>query len=155
MVDPGDGRATTHRLRRARRQWMYTRTVPRARELRPRHSVQNQWDLLGAIDGWTAEAPIPRGTASDAGRSARRSTHRRPAAAAAPTPADELIVLHAQRQQPVPSWPEPAFAELAAALAAASPARRIASARARRIATAADRIAATAREQLPAQPGRG
>jgi hypothetical protein len=25
---------------------MYTTRVPRTRELRPRHSVQNQWDLL-------------------------------------------------------------------------------------------------------------
>ena len=32
----------------AGRHWMYTRTVPRARELRPRHSVVNQWDLLPA-----------------------------------------------------------------------------------------------------------
>ena len=30
----------------AARAWMYTTRVPRMRELRPRHSVQNQWDLL-------------------------------------------------------------------------------------------------------------
>jgi len=30
----------------AARAWMYTTRVPRTRELRPRHSVQNQWDLL-------------------------------------------------------------------------------------------------------------
>ena len=34
----------------AGRRWMYTHTVPRARELRPRHSVVNQWDLLNAIE---------------------------------------------------------------------------------------------------------
>ena len=28
------------------RQWMYTRVVARPRELRARHSVENQWDLL-------------------------------------------------------------------------------------------------------------
>ena len=44
----------------AGRQWMYTRTVPRARELRPRHSVVNQWDLLSAIDGWDRRAPRTR-----------------------------------------------------------------------------------------------
>ncbi len=31
------------------RGWMYTRRVTRARELRPRHSVENQWDLLAAL----------------------------------------------------------------------------------------------------------
>ncbi len=34
------------------RGWLYTRTIHRPRELRPRHSVENQWDLLEAIDGW-------------------------------------------------------------------------------------------------------
>src|SRR5688572_15689975 len=28
------------------RAWMYTERVPRSRELRPRHSVENQFDLL-------------------------------------------------------------------------------------------------------------
>ena len=43
----------------AGRHWMYTRTVPRARELRPRHSVVNQWDLLNAIEGWQDGDPDP------------------------------------------------------------------------------------------------
>ena len=43
----------------AGRHWMYTRTVPRARELRPRHSVVNQWDLLNAIEGWRGGDPDP------------------------------------------------------------------------------------------------
>ena len=55
------------------RQWMYTRTVPRARELRPRHSVLNQWDLLEGIEGWPAEAADP---ARDARRHAARSRTR-------------------------------------------------------------------------------
>jgi ADP-heptose:LPS heptosyltransferase len=41
------------------RQWLYTRTVGRPRELRPRHSVLNQWDLLGALDGWEDTTPDP------------------------------------------------------------------------------------------------
>src|SRR5881394_4033093 len=32
----------------AGRSWMYTRRVARPRELRPRHSVENQWDLLAS-----------------------------------------------------------------------------------------------------------
>ena len=31
------------------RSWMYTQAVARPRQLRPRHSVENQWDLLAAI----------------------------------------------------------------------------------------------------------
>ena len=33
----------------AGRAWMYTTRVARPRELRPRHSVENQWDLLAAL----------------------------------------------------------------------------------------------------------
>ena len=33
----------------AARSWMYTDRVARPRELRPRHSVQNQWDLLAPL----------------------------------------------------------------------------------------------------------
>ena len=33
----------------AGRGWMYTTRVARPRELRPRHAVQNQWDLLAAL----------------------------------------------------------------------------------------------------------
>ncbi len=43
----------------AGRSWMYTSRVGRARELRPRHSVVNQWDLLHAIDGWSGDGPDP------------------------------------------------------------------------------------------------
>src|SRR5688500_6547042 len=41
------------------RSWMYTRTIARARELRPRHSVANQWDLLSGIEGWVPRPPSP------------------------------------------------------------------------------------------------
>ena len=32
------------------RSWMYTRVVHRPTSYRPRHSVENQWDLLRAVD---------------------------------------------------------------------------------------------------------
>ncbi len=38
------------------RSWMYTECVPRDRRLRPRHSVVNQWDLLGPL-GFDAPDP--------------------------------------------------------------------------------------------------
>src|SRR4051812_29437220 len=33
----------------AGRRWMYTDVIPRPRELRHRHSVENQWDLLAPL----------------------------------------------------------------------------------------------------------
>jgi heptosyltransferase II len=42
------------------RSWMYTKVVHRARELRPRHSVENQWDLLHAVDPSFGEAAPSR-----------------------------------------------------------------------------------------------
>ena len=86
------------------RQWMYTRTVPRARELRPRHSVLNQWDLLAGIEGWPPEEADPARDAvvmpldADA---ARRIDARLRSAGVAP---DHQLVVHSrQRQQPVPT----------------------------------------------------
>ena len=53
------------------RGWMYTIRVPRPRHIRPRHAVQNQWDLLNALG-------IPTPDASRiAGGDGRRSGCRR------------------------------------------------------------------------------
>src|SRR5262249_58666703 len=41
------------------RSWMYTIVVPRPRELRPRHSVENQWDLLPFVSPALARPPEP------------------------------------------------------------------------------------------------
>jgi ADP-heptose:LPS heptosyltransferase len=57
VVHLGITRAAPNRLRGAPRAWMYTTRVPRTRELRPRHSVQNQWDLLEPLG-----IPRPRPT---------------------------------------------------------------------------------------------
>ena len=53
------------------RSWMYTRLIARPRELRPRHSVENQWDLLAALDigppdriEYPVEMPLDDRTAS-------------------------------------------------------------------------------------------
>lgn len=108
------------------RSWMYTRTVPRPRALRPRHSVVNQWDLLDALEGWPPGGPDPardpvdmaRDEAADA-RIARRL------AAAGIAPDHELIVAHVSAGNPFRRWPEPAFSALVTGLASASPLRRI------------------------------
>jgi ADP-heptose:LPS heptosyltransferase len=133
------------------RQWMYTRTIPRARELRPRHSVLNQWDLLAGIEGWPGDAADP---ARDAvampvdPEADRRIVVRLRSAGVAP--GHQLIVLHVSASNPFRRWPEPAFAEVVASLVSQSPGRRIILSSGPSDRLAADRIVAAARALLPA-----
>jgi lipopolysaccharide heptosyltransferase II len=108
------------------RSWIYTRAVGRARELRPRHSVVNQWDLLEAIDGWSGEAPDPRRDAVEmaANPAAERRISERLRAADVGGH-HELILIHVSAGNPFRRWPEPAFTELVTALAAAGERRRL------------------------------
>ncbi|MFN8059619.1 MAG: glycosyltransferase family 9 protein [Vicinamibacterales bacterium] len=100
------------------RGWMYTRLVPRARTLEPRHSVENQWDLLSGIDGAapTRPAPVTHPTTMVDDAPARdrveawlraRALDERP-----------LIVLHVSAGNAFRRWPTAHFAALVAALAA-------------------------------------
>ena len=140
----------------AGRRWMYTRIVPRARELRPRHSVRNQWDLLGAIPGW------PGGAEPDPERD-RTEIALEPAAdlivadrlrRAGVTPDDELIVMHVSAGNPFRRWPEPFFVDTVAALAAANAKRRLVLSSGPSDRDAATRIAAAARVRLGADAHR-
>jgi ADP-heptose:LPS heptosyltransferase len=139
----------------AGRRWMYTRTVPRPRELRPRHSVVNQWDLLVAIDGWRGDPPdpardpveMPLDPAADARIAARLARH-------GIGPAEELVVAHVSAGNPFRRWPEPAFVDLVTGLAIASPRRRIVLSSGPSDRKAADRIAAAARARLGASADR-
>jgi lipopolysaccharide heptosyltransferase II len=138
------------------RAWHYTRVVPRARDLRPRHSVVNQWDLLTAMNGWP-------GTPADPGRfptemtvnpdAARRIAERlRDARVTANT---TLIVVHVSAGNPFRRWPEPAFSRLVAALARIDDRRRIVLSSGPSDRLAADRIADAARLELgPAKAAR-
>ena len=136
----------------AGRHWMYTRTVPRARELRPRHSVVNQWDLLTAIEGWRGSDPDP---AQDAVEMALDEAADRRIAArlerAGVEPEHELIVVHVSASNPFRRWPEPAFAEVVSSLVRGSAARRIVLSSGPSDRPAADRIAASARDLLSAE----
>ena len=136
----------------AGRRWMYTRTVARARELRPRHSVLNQWDLLQAVPGWTAHDPEPARDAVemplDPAADQRIAERLRAAGVAAE---HHLIVLHVSANNPFRRWPEPAFAEVVARLVRAAPARRIVLSSGPSDRPAADRIAESARAML--EPG--
>ena len=137
------------------RRWMYTRIVARPRELRPRHSVLNQWDLLPAIEGWPGGEPDPVldavEMANDPAVDAR--VFRRLVDAGVDA-GDELIVAHVSAGNPFRRWPEPAFAQLVAALASASPRRRIVLSSGPSDRQAADRIAAAARAVLGAAANR-
>ena len=139
----------------AGRRWMYTRIAARPRELRPRHSVRNQWDLLGAIPGWPGGEPDPERDRIEVALAPAADvmmTHRLRRAGVGP--ADELIVMHVSAGNPFRRWPEPFFVETAAALAAASPARRLVLSSGPSDREAAARIAAEARGRLGADAHR-
>jgi len=131
------------------RGWMYTRIAPRARELRPRHSVENQWDLLEAIPGWTGGRPDRSrdriAIAVDAAADARM---RGRLARAGIGDADELVTMHVSAGNPFRRWPEEFFAETAVALARGGPRRRIVFSSGPSDREAAARIAREARAQL-------
>jgi lipopolysaccharide heptosyltransferase II len=131
------------------RAWMYTRTVPRARELRPRHSVLNQWDLLTGIEGWASDAPDPARDPVDM-PSDPAAEHRMAARleSAGATPETELVVVHVSANNPFRRWPEVAFAEVIAGLADGSPHRRFVLSSGPSDRPAAGRIAAAARARL-------
>ncbi|MCA1561695.1 MAG: glycosyltransferase family 9 protein [Acidobacteria bacterium] len=131
------------------RSWMYTRTVSRPRELRPRHSVVNQWDLLEAIEGWPGQMPDPLqdavemlvDPAADA-RIAQRLDQ------AGIRTDDEVVVIHVSAGNPFRRWPEPAFARVVEGLAASGAKRRIILSSGPSDRHAAARITAAARDAL-------
>ena len=131
------------------RTWMYTRTVSRPRELRPRHSVLNQWDLLAAVEGWSGAAPDPATDPVEMPLDAdadRRMAARLLSAGIAPQ--HELIVVHVSANNPFRRWPEQAFMTLVAGLARVSGRRRLVLSSGPSDRSAAGRIAAGARRIL-------
>jgi ADP-heptose:LPS heptosyltransferase len=142
------------------RSWMYTDRVERPRELRRRHSVENQWDLLRALESLgegtatTGAAPTPAANpvemALDAGADA---AVRARLAAAGVTPSNELVVVHVSASSPFRCWPLPSFVDTVAALAA-GPERRVIVTSGPSDREAAHAIIRDARERLapPARP---
>ncbi len=129
----------------AGRSWMYTDVIPRARELRARHSVENQWDLLAPLD----VGPPDRNrdaTEMPEDEAARRRVDARLAGAGV-TDRDRLIVLHVSAGNPFRRWPLPAFAEVAGALASADPRHRVVLTSGPSESEAADLVAGAAAER--------
>ncbi len=107
----------------AGRSWLYTRRVARPRELRPRHSVENQWDLLAPLgvappdrSAFPVEMPADAGTAASV---ADRLTR------AGVTAGDRLVVIHVSAGNPFRRWPAAHFVDLVVSLAAGDPRRRV------------------------------
>jgi ADP-heptose:LPS heptosyltransferase len=125
------------------RRWAYTARVPWHPRLEPpRHSVLNQWDLVGPLE---IGPPDPAGDAVEMvpGHEAVAAATARLAHAGV-TAATPLVVLHVSASNPFRRWPRTSFARVAAALAAADPARRIMITAGPSEADAADAVAADA-----------
>jgi lipopolysaccharide heptosyltransferase II len=107
----------------AGRAWMYTRRIARPRALRPRHSVENQWDLLEPLGVAPPDrTAFPVAMAADATADAAVAGRLARAGVAA---GDRLVVIHVSAGNPFRRWPAAHFVELAGSLAAADPRRRI------------------------------
>ena len=133
------------------RAWMYTDVVHRPRGLHPRHSVENQWDLLAAVDAAFACGANP--TAHRVEMSAPPEAHASVSARLAhhglgldPGAPERLIVLHVSAGNPFRRWPEQAFADVAAGLVRQSPDRRVLVTAGPSDREAVRRVLATARE---------
>lgn len=132
------------------RSWMYTEVVPRPASLRPRHSVENQWDLLPHLGRSVAAAPdrVRHRVRMDETAATAASVADRLAATGI-GPSHRLVVVHVSAGNPFRRWPASHFVELAVQLAANDPDRRIILTSGPSEAEAARAIVAQARQQLP------
>lgn len=117
------------------RGWMYTKRVPRPKEIRARHAVENQWDLLNMI-GIPTPDPTYSPTEMTVDHDAAQSVDRQLVAMGV-RPGDEVIVVHVSAGNPFRRWPADSFALLIAMLL-----KRRATCRVIVVAGAADRDAA-------------
>jgi lipopolysaccharide heptosyltransferase II len=106
------------------RSWMYTQRIARPRELRARHSVENQWDLLASLgippppdrSLHPVEMPVDAAVAAAVGNRLAR---------AGVAVDDQLVVIHVSAGNPFRRWPAASFVDVAVSLAAADPRRRV------------------------------
>ena len=134
------------------RRWVYTDLVVRPRELRPRHSVENQWDILAPL---LPDLPPPT-----PGDDPVVMIH----AAAADTSVEDwmrregldtrhdLVVVHVSAGNAFRRWPLASFAELASRLTAGRPNRRIILTSGPSEAAAAADVVRMVRERRPEAP---
>ena len=105
------------------RQWMYTTVVDRAADLAPRHSVENQWDLLRSLDiGACDQVHDSLEMTRDQGAEARVDGRLGPAGV---DRSHALVVIHVSAGNAFRRWPATAFADLAASLVRKDENRRV------------------------------
>jgi predicted lipopolysaccharide heptosyltransferase III len=132
----------------AGRSWMYTRRIHRPRELRARHSVENQWDLLAPL-GIAPPTPAQFPVEMAADPAASRVVAERLAQSGVALN-DRVVVIHVSAGNPFRRWPMTSFGEVAAALAARDRRTRVVITSGPSEAEAASCVIADARERLPA-----
>ncbi len=96
------------------RSWMYTQRVERPRRLRPRHSVENQWDLLRPLNispPDRALLPVEMWTEETAARHVAERLAR-----AGVNPSDAVVVVHVSAGNPFRRWPAGHFVQLVVSL---------------------------------------
>jgi predicted lipopolysaccharide heptosyltransferase III len=128
------------------RSWLYTDRVHRPRELRRRHSAENQWDLLAplGVPPLDPERDPVQMVEPEAARTGALARLRE----AGVVPGEHtIIVIHVSAGNPFRRWPATAFATLAADLARAAEDRRIVITSGPSEAGAAEAVAAAARAQ--------
>ena len=132
----------------AGRSWMYTRVVGRPRQLRLRHSVENQWDLLASLDiarPTPEEDPVEMPLDPVAAAAVDRRL-----AAAGVTPGDDVVVFHVGARSPFRRWPLASFVETVVALASKA-GRRVIVTSGPSERGAASTVIAAARGELPSE----
>ncbi len=131
------------------RRWMYTDAVARARELRPRHSVVNQWDLLAPL-GVAAPGRETDPTEMPEDRAAAASLEARMAERGLDPARDRIVIVHVSAGNPFRRWSEARFADLVVRLLQTDGTRRVVLTSGPSDAEAARRIGRRARADLVA-----
>jgi ADP-heptose:LPS heptosyltransferase len=132
----------------AGRSWMYTTRVPRPRALRPRHSVESQWDVLLPL-GIAPPSPETDATEMAEDPAAAAAVERRLAEAGV-SGEHAIVVVHVSAGNPFRRWPAASFVDLICRLTAGHPDRRVVLTSGPSDAGAAAEIAEKARALLPA-----
>ncbi len=134
------------------RAWAYTEEVHRPVDLRPRHSVRNQWDILAPL---LPDLPEP-----DPARDAVEMVSSPEAVARIDDwcaredlgPPAQLVVVHVSAGNVFRRWPLSSFVELAVRLSSTSRDRRIILTSGPSEVDAADTVAREAQARLPDRP---
>lgn len=134
------------------REWMYTDVVHRPRELRPRHSVENQWDILAPLlpalaPPTPADDPVTMVHAPEADASVAAWMGQE-----CLTAEHGLVVIHVSAGNAFRRWPLTSFVDLAARLSAGGANRRIILTSGPSEAAAAAEVVRQVQARLPGSP---